>query len=101
MINGCFYYTVFEQKTLCVCRCYSDRLLRETFSERHVVFRSTNGFQGMGMGGMIMLLGWKSPITIKYCASDTQLSNLCFLSWNYTIMNLNTDKLLSLFKHIV
>ena len=48
------------------------------------------------MVGMIMLLGWKSPITQKYSASDMQLSNPCFLSWKYTIMilNTNTDRLL-------
>ena len=69
------------------------------------MFRSTNGVQGMD--GMIMLLGWKSPITQKYSASDMQLSNLCFLSWNYTrnytimIINTNTDRLLLLFKQIV
>ena len=55
------------------------------------------------MGGMIMLLGLKSPITQTYSANDMQLSNLCFLSWNYAIMilNTNTDRLLPLFKHIV
>ena len=65
------------------------------------MFGSTNGVQGMGM--MVMLLGWESPITQKYSANDMQLSYLCFLSWNYTIMFLNTNKdgLLPLFKHIV
>ena len=62
--------------------------------------RSTNGIQGMG--GMIVLLGWKSPITQKDSARDMQLSNLCFLSWNYTRMIVNTyaDRLLPLVKHI-
>ena len=62
--------------------------------------RSTNGIQGMG--GMIMLLGWKSPITEKDSARDMQLSNLCFLSWNHTrmVINTNTERLLPLVKHI-
>ena len=49
-----------------------------------------------------MLLGWKSPITQKDSARDMQLPNLCFLSWNYTrmIINTNTDRLLPLVKHI-
>ena len=52
---------------------------------------------------MNMLLDWKSPFTQKYSVSYMQLSNLCFLSWNYTVMilNTNTDRLLPLFKHIV
>ena len=47
---------------------------------------------------MIMLLVWKSPITQKDSARDMQLSNLCFLSWNYArmIINTNTDRLLPL-----
>ena len=66
------------------------------------MFRSTNGVQGMG--GMIMLFGWKSPIMQKYSVSDMQLSNLCFLSWTYTMIMIPdtyTDGLLPLFKHIV
>ena len=49
-----------------------------------------------------MLLGWKSPITQKDSARDMQLSNLCFLSWNYIrmVINTNTDRLLPLVKHI-
>ena len=54
------------------------------------------------MGGMIMLLGWKSPITQKDSVRDMQLSNLCFLSWNYTRMIVSTyaDRFLPLVKHI-
>ena len=62
--------------------------------------RSTNGIQGMG--GMIMLLGWKSPFTQKDSARDMLLSNLCFLSWSYTRIIVNTyeDRLLPLVKYI-
>ena len=64
--------------------------------------RSTNRIQGMG--GMIMLLGWKSPIMQKDSVRDMQLLNLCFLSSNYTRMIVNTymyaDRFLPLVKHI-
>ena len=58
------------------------------------MFRSTNGVQGMG--GLIMLLGWKFPVMQKYSASDMQIVESLLLK-----MELHHNGSQSLYRQVI